>query len=75
MAVLLDFCKIREDDREIQYCFGYPQLTRSLAIIKDAAQGRPLDGNPDRDYLAVLVKILRIRRSDARWPERGSYMA
>lgn len=75
MAIIVDFSKIREDEREIEYRFGYPEMNRRLAISKDTAQGRPLDGDPDRDYLAVLAKILRIWRSDANWPERGSYMA
>jgi hypothetical protein len=71
----LDFLKVREDEQQVDYIFGYPELTRSLAIVKATTQGRPLDGNPDRDYTAVLVKILRLRQAQRIWPERGSYMA
>ncbi|WP_345625901.1 hypothetical protein [Rugosimonospora acidiphila] len=75
MAILLDFEKVRDDGREVEYVFGYPELNRRLVILKDSQQGRALDGNEDRDYAAVLVKLLRIRRSRGTWPVKGSYAA
>lgn len=60
MAVLIDFQKVQEDGREVEYMFG---------------QGRPLDGDRNSAFGAVLVKIVRYYRSKATWPERGVYSA
>jgi hypothetical protein len=75
MARLLDFSKVREDETEVEYLFGYPRMTRSLAIAKATAQGRPLVGCADADYMAILVKILRTWGTEGIWTEGGSYMA
>lgn len=75
MAILIDFRKVREDKQEVEYTFGWPEMDRRLVIEKESGEGRPLDGTADRNYAAVFVKILRFHRSEARWPERGSYAA
>jgi hypothetical protein len=75
MAILVWYKKIREDSREVEYSFGYPELDRRLVIETASAQGRPLDGNEDQRYLAVLWKIQRSRTSEGRWPEKGTYAA
>lgn len=75
MAILVDFKKVREDEREVEYIFGYPKMDRHLVIQKESQQGSPVDGNQDRNYAAVFVKILRFHRSEMAWPEQGTYAA
>ena len=76
MAILLDFRKVREDTREVEYIFGFPEtMDRRLVIAKDSHEGSPLDGNKDSRYAAVFVKILRYYRQQETWPEMGSYAA
>lgn len=76
MAILLDFRKVREDKREVEYIFGFPEtMDRRLVIEKDSQQGNPLDGERDSRYAAVYVKILRYYQRSAAWPEKGSYAA
>jgi hypothetical protein len=75
MAILIDFEKVREDSREVEYSFGYPTMDRRLVIEKESGQGRPLDGEPDHPYTAVYVKVTRYHRDRKAWPERGAYAA
>jgi hypothetical protein len=75
MAILIDFELIRDDSLEVEYTFGHPTMDRRLVIEKESGAGRPLDGNPDHEYAAVLVKISRYRRERDTWPNRGSYQA
>lgn len=75
MAILLDFAKIREDTQEVEYVFGYPTMDRHLVIQKASSTGRPLDGNPDRNYTAVFVKVVRQYQRTLTWPEKGTYAA
>jgi hypothetical protein len=75
VAVLVDFQKVRDDDQEVEYIFGYPEMDRHLVIDKQTLKGRSPDGPEDRSYAAVFVKIIRYHRSAERWPEKGSYAA
>lgn len=75
MAILVDFEKVREDQREVEYIFGYPEMDRRLVIEKGSQTGTSLDGNEDHRYWAVLNKVVRLFRSQATWPERGVYAA
>ncbi|MFD0747613.1 hypothetical protein ACFQ1L_41810 [Phytohabitans flavus] len=75
MAILLDFEKVREDQREVEYTFGYPEMDRRLVIEKASQRGTSLDGNEDHNYWAIVNKVTRLFRSEASWPERGVYAA
>jgi hypothetical protein len=76
MATLIDFRKVREDSLGVEYIFGYPEGTsRHLVIEKDSQRGTPSDGMVDGQYERVLAKITRFYRSQALWPDRGSYTA
>lgn len=76
MAILLDFKKVREDQLEVEYIFGDAgNLERRLVVEKESQEARPLDGNRDKDYTKILMKILRFYESKERWPESGSYSA
>lgn len=76
MAILIDFRKTREDSREVEYAFGYPEgATRHLVIMKDSQAGTPSDGKADGQYERVLFKIVQFYQSQARWPDQGSYAA
>jgi hypothetical protein len=76
MAILLDFRKVREDSREVEYTFGFPEkMDRRLVIEKESQEGSPMDGTRDSRFAAVYVKILRYYQREATWPERGSYAA
>jgi hypothetical protein len=76
MAILLDFKKVRDDHREIEYIFGYrASLDRHLTIDKESLEGRPNDGNRDRNFAAIYAKILRLQHHDGIWPEAGTYAA
>jgi hypothetical protein len=59
----------------VEYIFGFPEMDRRLVIEKGSQRGRPLDGNEDHRYWAVLSKVVRRFRSEATWPERGVYAA
>lgn len=76
MAVLIDFQKVREDQREVEYMFGFAEnMDRRLVIQKETQEGQPLDGDRNWAFGAVLVKIVRYHRTKATWPERGVYAA
>jgi len=75
MAKLLDFQKIREDSKEVEYIFGYPEMNRHLVVQKASKEGTPLDGSRDPDFAAVFVKIRRYYTNLETWPEKGSYAA
>lgn len=76
MARLLDFVKTREDERVVEYIFGFRgDLDRRLVIEKASGTGEPLDGERDSNFGAVFVKIMRIQRGEERWPESGTYAA
>jgi len=75
MAILLDFEKVREDSREVEYIFGYPEMDRRLVITKETREGRPEDGTRDHAFTAILVKILKGHQALTRWPEKGTYAA
>lgn|SRR6059058_5612849 len=48
---------------------------RRLVIEKTSQQGSPTDGARDQKFTAVYVKIVRFFRTEARWPESGTYAA
>jgi hypothetical protein len=75
MAILLNFRKTREDERRVEYLFGSREMDRRLVIDKVSLEGSPAEGTADRDYAAVLAKILRLQRERASWPEGGVYAA
>jgi hypothetical protein len=75
MAMLVDFRKTAEDSTRIEYQFGYPEMNRTLVIDKATLTGQPMDALADPAYSAVLSKILRLHRTQARWPEQGSFAA
>ncbi|WP_207915487.1 hypothetical protein [Micromonospora sp. 15K316] len=75
MAILVDFELIRQDSREVEYSFGFPEKDRRLVIQKDSRQGTPLDGAEDMQYRKAFGKILRMQAEAATWPAGGSYAA
>jgi hypothetical protein len=75
MAMLVYFEKVREDDRTIEYRFGYPELDRRLVIDKASQEGQPMDGNRNPAFSAVYVKIIRLLRGEQTWPAGGTYAA
>ena len=75
MAILLDFKKTHEDERQVEYIFGHQEMDRRLVIDKESMQGQPIEGTADRDYAAVLMKILRYHRERTGWPAGGTYAA
>ena len=75
MAVLIDVRQVREDEREVEYVFGYPKTDRRMVIRKETGQASAVDGNEDGDFAAVFVKLLRFWRREGVWPETGSYTA
>lgn len=75
MAILVDFELVREDSREVEYSFGYPEKDRRLVIQKESRQGTPLDGVEDMRYRKVFGKILRMQTESATWPAGGCYAA
>ena len=75
MAILVGFRKTREDTEQVEYQFGYPEMSRRLVIQKTTQQGQPLDGDPDMAYTAVLTKIVRMQRAETIWPDHGSFAA
>jgi hypothetical protein len=75
MAILVDFQKTREDERQVEYRFGYPEMDRLLVIEKASLAGSPVDGAVNGTYEAVFAKILRLRREREIWPPGGTYAA
>ena len=75
MAILVDFQKVREDKQEVEYIYGHPEMNHRLVISKESQEGRSLDAEKDRDFGAVVWKVLKLYRSEASWPERGTYAA
>ncbi len=76
MAILVDFQKVREDGREVEYAFGTSRtMDRRLVIDKATQQGQPLDGDRNPIFSAAYVKIVRTYRAEATWPEKGMYAA
>ncbi|HEU4426193.1 MAG TPA: hypothetical protein VFR67_26950 [Pilimelia sp.] len=75
MAILVDFEKVREDQREVEYAFGFPTMDRRLVIEKDSRQGKPLDGQENLPYAKAYATIVRTHRSEGTWPEKGGYAA
>lgn len=75
MAVLVDFRMVREDDREVEYLFGHPEMDRRLAIEKGSQVGRPLDGKDNLIYQKAYTGILRTKLREGTWPEKGGYAA
>ena len=75
MAKYLPFRRIREDEHQVEYTFGFPEMNRRLVIDKSSLAGTPLDGTADQDYAAVLVKILRFRRGEMKFPASGAFAA
>lgn len=75
MAILVYFEKIREDNQEVEYLFGYPEKDRRLVIDKESQEGRSLDGKQDLYYRKAFVKIVMAHREIASWPKMGSYAA
>jgi hypothetical protein len=75
MAILVDYLKVREDSREVEYVFGYPTTDRRLVIEKASQTGRPLDGMENLPYRKAFAKIVRTHLTDDTWPERGMYAA
>lgn len=76
MAILLDFEKVREDDQEVEYAFGYPEkLDRRLVIEKESQEGRLMVGPEDQTFSRVYWKILKGLEKLGHWPSKGSYAA
>ena len=75
MAILVYFEIVRDDDHEVEYKFGFPSLDRRLVIAQETGEGAPVDGHNDKACRDVFVKITRLRRSEGRWPRKGSYAA
>ena len=59
----------------VEYIFGFPEMNRLLVIDKTSLTGTPADGTADQDYVAVLMKILRFRRGEMRFPPSGAFAA
>ena len=75
MAILVDYQKVREDENQVEYRFGAPEMNRRLVIDKGDRRGSPADGTADRKFEVVLGKILRQHRDTETWPEGGTYAA
>lgn len=75
MAILVDFQMVREDDREVEYLFGYPKMDRRLVIEKGSQVGTPLDGKDNLTYQKAYAGILRTKLREGAWPEKGGYAA
>jgi hypothetical protein len=75
MAILIDFEKVSDDEREVEYRFGYPTMDRRLVIDKETGDGRPLDGLANHGFAAVYVKLTRMFRESGDWPSKGMYAA
>jgi hypothetical protein len=74
MAILLYFEKVREDEAEVEYAFGYPEKNRNMVVEKNSEQARPLDNRQDHSYTAILVAIMRDRDGET-WPQSGVFAA
>lgn len=75
MAILLDFEKVREDDRTIEYRFGRPEMTRRLVIEKESLEGWIPEPAIDPDTERIYNLILEMFREAGAWPRRGMYAA
>jgi hypothetical protein len=77
VAIVIDFRKVREDSREVEYRFGpAEQMDRYLVIDKESREGRPAAGTArDGYYTRVVSKILTYAQTRQSWPETGTYMA
>jgi hypothetical protein len=75
MAILVHFQKTREDENQVEYRFGHPEMDRVLVIEKASLEGSPVDETVDRTYAAAFTKILRLRRERETWPPGGTYAA
>jgi hypothetical protein len=72
MGVLVDFKKVREDEKEVEYIYGFNRvMDRHLVIQKDTQKARPLDGEKDPAYSPAFMGILKRHRRDGTWPEVG----
>ncbi len=75
MAILLEFRKTGEDERQVEYIYGFPEMNRRLVIDKASLTGSRAEGTADPDYASVLWKILQGQQKLQAWPEAGAYAA
>lgn len=75
MAIIVDYKKVREDSREVEYIFGFPEMNRRMVIRKDMQRGIPADGLENSQFGRALGKILLTYRQDSIWPDEGMYAA
>lgn len=75
MATIVDFQKVREDSREVEYIFGFPEMNRHMVIRKETQQATPADGLENPQYARALGKILLTYRQRSTWPNEGMYAA
>jgi hypothetical protein len=71
MAILVHFQKVREDELEVEYTFGYPTMDRRLIIHKATVRGRPLDGEEDIHYRSAVMGIFKRQHAETTWPDGG----
>jgi hypothetical protein len=75
MAIYVPFEKVLENDHQVEYIFGLTEMNRRLVIDKGSLEATPMDGKADHSYAAAVMKILRFRRSEMRFPASGAYAA
>ncbi len=75
MAVLQRFRKVRETGQEVEYTFGYPEMTRQLTISKADRTYSVTDGQEDHASRAVVRTILRRWTDEQTWPPGGGTQA
>jgi hypothetical protein len=72
VAILLYFEKVREDERSVEYAYGYPELDRRLVLDKADPWAA---ASEDRDAGKVLFKITKYVAEHGAWPSSGAYAA
>jgi hypothetical protein len=72
VAILLYFEKVREDDRSVEYAFGYPELDRRMVLDKADPWAAAAS---DRDAGKVIYKIMKFVDDRGAWPASGAYAA
>ncbi|MBX6750295.1 MAG: hypothetical protein IRY85_11615 [Micromonosporaceae bacterium] len=72
MAIIIDFEKVGETSREVEYAFGEGgRMDRRLTIDKQSHEASPADGTRDKSFSSAYGAILHDRERLGHWPIRG----
>lgn len=71
MAILQEYRKVSETEREVEYAFGFPEKDRTLNYDKVTRNWTVQDGRLDPAAQAVIRGILRRQQSESSWPNGG----